>query len=125
MQKYVYTRHIKNEENHWWFVARREIIYSVIRSLKKNKLSILDFGAGSGTNIKILTKLGSVDVYEVNPKMRSFLKTKFKKKSNVRIISKITKKYNLILAADVIEHIKNDKHVINNFYKFLKKTDIY
>ena len=86
---------------------------------QKNKLSILDFGAGSGTNIKILTKLGSVDVYEVNPKMRSFLKTKFKKKSNVRIISKITKKYNLILAADVIEHIKNDKHVINNFYKFL------
>ena len=74
MQKDVYTRHIKNEENHWWFVARREIIYSVIRSLKKNKLSILDFGAGSGTNIKILTKLGSVDVYEVNPKMRSFLK---------------------------------------------------
>ena len=122
MQKDVYTRHIENEENHWWFVARREIIYSVIRRLKKNKLSILDFGAGSGTNIKTLTKLGSVDVYEVNPKMRSFLKTKFKKKTNVRIITKITKKYNLILAADVIEHIKNDKHVINNFYKFLKKN---
>ena len=65
MRKDVYTRHIKNEKKHWWFSARREIIYSVISNLKqKESITILDFGAGSGANIEILTKLGKVDVYE-------------------------------------------------------------
>ena len=122
MQQDVYKRHIKNEKNHWWFIARREIIYSLICNLnKKKRLSILDFGAGSGANIEILNKLGKVDVYETNQKMKNFLKYKFKRSKNIKIINNIHKKYNLILAADVIEHIKNDKKIIKKFSKFLKK----
>ena len=30
MEPKVYLRHIENEEYHWWFKARREIIYSII-----------------------------------------------------------------------------------------------
>ncbi len=122
MQPDVYKRHIENEKNHWWFVARREIIFSQICKIKRTKkFTILDFGAGSGTNVEILTKLGNVDVYEDNNKMKIFLKNKFKKKNNVKVINKITKKYDLVLAADVVEHIKDDKKIIQNFYDFLKK----
>ena len=53
--------------------------------------------------------------------MKSFLKNKFKKTKNVRIINKIKNQYDLVLAADVVEHIKNDKQIIKNFYDFLKK----
>jgi len=123
MRKDVYTRHIKNEKKHWWFSARREIIYSVISNLKqKESITILDFGAGSGANIEILTKLGKVDVYETNTQAKNFLKTKFKNFKNVKIITKIKKKYNLIIAADVIEHIKNDKKVLKIFFNCLKKN---
>lgn len=123
MQQDVYKRHIKNEKKHWWFIARREIIYSLICNLNKKKpLLILDFGAGSGANIEILTKLGKVDIYETNKKMKNFLNYKFKKIKNVKIINKINKKYNLVLAADVIEHIKNDKKIIKKFCNFLKKN---
>lgn len=119
----VYKRHIENEKNHWWFTARREIIFSLISNFKKKKpLSILDFGAGSGTNVEILTMLGNVDVYETNVKMRDFLRFKFKRYRNVKVINKIKKKYNLVLAADVVEHIKNDKKVIKFFYNLLKKN---
>ena len=122
MEPDVYQRHIENEKKHWWFVARREIIFSQICKINRKKpLSILDFGAGSGTNVEILTKLGSVDVFEDNNKMRKFLKKRFKKNKNVKIIDKINNKYDLVLAADVVEHIKNDKKTIKNFYNFLKK----
>ena len=122
MRQDVYTRHIKNEKNHWWFSARREIIYSMIKKLKHKKpLSILDFGSGSGTNIETLAKLGKVDAYETNLKTKKFLKLNYKKFSNVKIISKINKKYDLILAADVIEHIKNDKKIIKDLHNLLKK----
>ena len=113
MRQDVYRRHIKNEKNHWWFTARREIIYFLISNLRqKNPISILDFGAGSGTNVEILTKLGNVDVYETNQKNEKFSKFKFQKYNNVKIINKKCKKYNLIVAADVIEHIKDDKKVV-------------
>ena len=122
MQPEVYKRHIENEKKHWWFEARREIIYSQISKIKKKKtFSILDFGAGSGTNVEILTKLGTVDVFEHNIRMKAFLKNKFKKNKDVRIINKIKKQYDLVLAADVVEHIKNDKRIIKSFYDFLKK----
>ena len=123
MRHDVYKRHIKNEKKHWWFGARREIIYSILfRFVKKKKLSILDFGTGSGTNIEILNKLGRVDAYEKNLKMKKFLRFKYKRFKNIKIIHKINKKYDLIIAADVIEHIKNDKQVIKKFYNFLNKN---
>ena len=54
-------------------------------------------------------------------KWKFFWKTSLKKKNNVKVINKITKKYDLVLAADVVEHIKDDKKIIQNFYDFLKK----
>ena len=69
-----------------------------------------------------MTKLGNVDVFESNIKMRIFLKNKYKKNKKVKIINKIKKRYDLVLAADVVEHIKNDKQAIQNFYNFLKKN---
>ena len=123
MEQSVYKRHIYNEREHWWFSARREIINSIIQNLKsKKKLSILDFGAGSGTNIDMLCKFGNVDVFEKNNKTKLYLKKKYKNIKKVKILEKIPKnKYDLILAADVVEHIKDDKKIINSFLSHLKK----
>ena len=68
-----------------------------------------------------MAKLGKVDVFEKNKKMKNFLKLKYKNRKNIKILSKIKKKYDLILAADVVEHIKNDKQLIKNFHNFSKK----
>ena len=123
MEKDVYLRHIDNEKTHWWFSARKEIIFSILKKigLKKN-LRVLDFGAGSGTNVIMLSKLGRVDVFETEKTTKSYLKLKFKSKKNIRVVDKLKiNHYDLILAADVIEHIRNDRKIINNFSKLLKK----
>ncbi len=125
MERAVYLRHIENESNHWWFKARREIINSQIKKyFIKKKISILDFGSGSGTNINMLSNFGTVDVYEKDLKTTKFLKKKYIGKK-IRIIKTISKKkYDLILAADVIEHIKNDKKIVKILNKILKKKGI-
>jgi 2-polyprenyl-3-methyl-5-hydroxy-6-metoxy-1,4-benzoquinol methylase len=127
MEQTVYSRHIDNEKEHWWFAARREIIYSTLKNFnsKNNQMKILDFGSGSGTNIKMLCQFGKVDVFETNSKMRDYLKKKFKRKKNVTILNSVKKNsYDLILAADVIEHIKNDKKVLKEFFSYLKKGGV-
>jgi len=122
MNNSIFLRHIKNESKHWWFKARGEIIEKTIKKNVSNKLKILDFGSGSGTNIKILNKFGTVYVYEKNKQIREYLKKKFKRDKKITIINNLKKyKFDLILAADVIEHIKNDHLIIRTLNQILKK----
>ena len=123
MQKQVYKRHINNYSNHWWFQARKKIIETVIQKniLKKN-MSILDFGSGSGVNINMLSKYGHVNIYEPHLLTQNYLRRKFNSKK-YSVIKKYTKKkFDLILLADVLEHIKNDKKIVQSLSNNLKKN---
>jgi len=125
MQADVYTRHIKNYSKHWWFQARKEIIKSLIKKyIKKNnhrkKFNILDFGAGSGVNINMLSKIGFVNIYEPHKKTRNYLKKNFNDSKKYKILDNIKKKkFDLIVLADVLEHIKNDRIILDKLYKCL------
>ena len=71
MRKEVYKRHIENFSQHWWFQARKQIIDGIIfKFIKKKKLNILDFGSGSGVNLKMLSKYGKVNIYEPHRKQK-------------------------------------------------------
>ena len=122
MNKKTFLRQIKNQKKHWWFQARKKIIDQIIlNNIFKKKNNILDFGSGSGVNLDILKKYGSVDVHEKNKFARSILK----KNKNVKTIFsnlKLKKNYyDIILLADVIEHIEKPKILMKNLKKFLKK----
>jgi len=129
MESEVYLRHIENEGHHWWFKATREIIHSIIKkniNFKSQKINILDFGAGSGRNIRMLSKYGNVYVYEKDEKTASFLKEKFKKSENIEIIQKPNNNnkefFDLILAADVIEHVEDDEAILQYLSELLNKN---
>ena len=77
MNKKTFSRHIKNQEKHWWFQARKKIIDQIISSMKlKKNNTILDFGSGSGVNLDMLKKYGLVDVHEQNKYARTIIKKK-------------------------------------------------
>ena len=123
MNKKTFSRHIKNQEKHWWFQARKKIIDQIISSMKlKKNNTILDFGSGSGVNLDMLKKYGLVDVHEQNKYARTIIKKKHKKIKNLYSTLRIKKKfYDLILLADVIEHVKKPQILLKNLKKFLKK----
>ena len=128
MQKSVYLRHIKNQKTHWWFHGRRNLIFSLIKRFvyKKKKLRILDFGCGSGTNIKALLNFGEVHAYEKDKNTNQYLLSKYKNIKKVKILKKIKQNYlyDCIVLADVLEHIKDDKKILITLRKKLKKKGI-
>ena len=61
MNNKTFYRHVKNQEKHWWFQARKKIIDQIISSMKlKKNNNILDFGSGSGVNLDILEKFNNL-----------------------------------------------------------------
>ena len=122
MDNKTFSRQIKNQKKHWWFQARKKIIDQIISSINlKKRNNILDFGAGSGVNLDMLSKYGLVDIHEKNKYARAIIK-KEKKIKNLYSTLKIKKNfYDLILLADVIEHVKQPKVLLKDLKKFLKK----
>ena len=123
MDNKTFSRQIKNQEKNWWFQARKKIIEQIISGINlKKKNNILDFGAGSGVNLDMLRRYGLVDAHEQNKYARTIIKKKNKKIKNLYSTLRIKKKfYDLILMADVIEHVKQPKKLLKSLKKFLKK----
>ena len=123
METSAYNRHIDNFSQHWWAQARKKIFQEIIKKNLKKNLNILDFGSGSGANIEMLSKFGFVNIYEPHIKTRKYLKSKYKNKIKFRVLSKIgNNKFDLILLADVLEHIKKDTNQIKILEKNLNKN---
>ena len=123
MDNITFSRQIKNQEKHWWFQARKKIIEQIISDINlKKKINILDFGAGSGVNLDMLRKHGLVDIHEQNKYARTAIKKKQIEIKNLYSTLKIKKNfYDLILMADVIEHVKEPKKLLANLKKCLRK----
>lgn len=124
MDNKIFLRHIKNQRNHWWFQSRKKILEQIIISTGlKKRSNILDYGTGSGVNLDMLCKFGHVDIHEKNKFARTLVKKNNKKIKRVYSTNKIKKNfYDLIVAADVIEHIRKPKPTLNNLKKSLKKN---
>ena len=123
MREDVYKRHIENFDDHWWFEGRKNIIKKILKKNFTKKIKILDYGAGSGVNIEMLSKFGKVDIFEPHKDTAKYLKKKFINKK-FKVLKKVSNKknYDLIILADVLEHIKNDKKKIKELSLKLKKN---
>ena len=123
MKSSVYKRHINNYSKHWWFQARKKIIQEIIKKNFNKSLNILDFGSGSGVNVDMLSRFGLVYIYEPHLKTRKYLRIKYKNKNKFRVLNKIgANKFDLIILADVLEHIKKDRDQIKILEKNLNKN---
>ncbi len=128
MEAELYQKFYDVETSHWWFSARRKIIYYVIRNILKlkEKSAVLDFGCGTGGVLDILT-----DEYTTYGADTSELAIDFCKQRNLQNIISIQelqkeKKYenmfDLITVLDVIEHIDDDVSALKDIYPLLKKN---
>ncbi len=114
MERTVYDRMNELESNHWWFVGRRRIIAALIgRFLPQGDTArILEAGCGSGGNLPMLGRFGTVDAFEYDTAARAHATEK--SGLDVRFgalpddLPFEDRRYDLIGLFDVLEHVEAD-----------------
>lgn len=125
MERNVYIRQYNQNKNHWWFEGRKLVLSTILKKYSINKKIILDYGCGVGINLGLLSKFGKVFYYDTSRLAINYVKKKYSNKNffiNINKLYKYKKKFDLIVATDVIEHIKNDKREIIKISNLLKKN---
>ena len=111
---------------------RMEYILKNLKNKKIKDIEILDLGCGGGLTCEALSRLGAnvsgIDFVKTNIKVAK--NHALKSKLNINYILgdiekiKIKKKFDLILALEVIEHLDNLQDFIKNLKKNLKPNGI-
>ena len=72
MERKVYEQMAQLDSRHWWFTARRRILDGVIERIVKppKDARILELGAGTGHNLAMLSRFGTVEASELDPVAR-------------------------------------------------------
>lgn len=112
------------ETTHWWWVGRKNIIKKVFsKYLEKKEYTILDGGCGTGAGILFLQNYGKVYGVDLSKEATNFCKKRGLKRIKTADVSKLPYKNNffdLVCLMDVIEHIKDDKMVVQEVFRVLK-----
>jgi len=126
MDDSLYHLHYQQEESHWWFAARSEIVRNIIErygNLNPGD-TILDIGCGTGAILKELSKKYNVVGIDMSP-----LAIEYSKKRGLTNVFEMTvqefprDKFNVkaVLLLDVIEHIDDDVDVLRNAREIVGK----
>lgn len=130
MQDHYYTATYNVELNHWWYRVRRKIIHFLIEKEageKNRALDILDIGCGTGALITELQKYGNVVGIDRSEDALKFCRERGI--TNVKLGSAIKipepdKKYDAVMALDLLEHLDDDKEAMKEIKRVLRPDGV-
>lgn len=115
MEAQVYERMAELDSTHWWFVARRRILKSVIgRALGNGRdRRILEIGCGTGHNLAMLSEFGRVEASELDDKARDLAAKRLGRSVEAAALPDLSAfpadTYDLVALLDVLEHVEEDE----------------
>ena len=114
----------KLESYHWWYEARRDVLFRWSSTLKPGS-SILDLGSASGGNTKFLTGLG----FLVTSLEYSDVGVALQKEKGIDVVQGDARKlpfpndeFDSLICLDVLEHILEDDQVAQEIRRVLKRS---
>jgi SAM-dependent methyltransferase len=124
MEDHVYKDMILQQESHWWFRARRQILSRMLDRLALPEDSkILEIGCGVGGNIPLLKNYGDVTAVE----MDEFAAKHTSQTYAIKVVQgslpddlEIKEQFDLICLFDVLEHIEADQAALERIAALLK-----
>lgn len=114
------------ETDHWWFKSRRKYLIDLLKKIPKDS-KILDVGCSSGVFLSDLEKLGfdSNNLYGIDISEKAILNSKKNGLVNTFVMDAqniiLAEKFDVIVASDCLEHLKDDIQAIKNWKNLLKK----
>ena len=118
--KEIYENNYRDMEKvHPWFISRAKLFLDLIPHDKES--SILDFGCGSGIFLNSLHQKGykNLDGVDISINHESKTNPHYRITTNIK-----SKKYDIILMMDVLEHIEDDISCLRLMKKHLKPKGI-
>jgi len=121
----LYEKFSTKESSHWWFVARRNILQSLIGRYIPTKVeTALDIGSGPGINVPLIrTYAKKVTCLEASDTAIAMARRKF---PDITILhgsfpqTVPSGNFNLITMLDVLEHIEEQTGAIRTAWSLLK-----
>lgn len=126
MERVIFERMAELDQEHWWFVARRSILASVIGRLARppKGARILEVGCGTGHNLAMLGDFGRVDACELDAVARSLATDRLGRpvlEARLPDLSMFEPaSYDLIALLDVLEHVPDDAAALRSIRGLLK-----
>ncbi|MFO1242865.1 MAG: class I SAM-dependent methyltransferase [Rickettsiales bacterium] len=125
MDREVYEQMHRVEMRHWWFRARRHVLAARIKELHLPPgARILEVGCGTGGNLPMLADHGIVSAFDMWEPAIEYAKQK--QVADVRVgripdsIPFEKESFDLVFAADVIEHLKDDTETLQCLMSYIK-----
>lgn len=124
MEENYYKNYFVLEREHWFFRVRKKILIFFVKKYARFGSKVFDFGCGSGYLVGELQKMG-YDASGVDVSVGAIKFGLSQGISNLSVAQSDDMKppeggFDLILALDVIEHIKDDSMVIRGLKTALK-----
>ncbi len=125
MENEYESKYHKIENDYWWFIARRDIIYKLLQNLNISKNSeILEIGCSGGVLLEFLRQNGfqNLSGLDISKKAIDLCKRRNLKNTFVMDALKpnLNKTYDVIIASDVLEHLEDDSQALSEWNKLLK-----
>jgi len=114
MDRIVYDRMAAHDSTHWWYRARRDILADYLKRYGglPRDAHILEIGCGTGHNLPMLAKFGTVDAIEIDAAARAIASERLGRPVGAAPLPELPgvprQAYDLIAVLDVIEHIEDD-----------------
>lgn len=118
MERVVYDRMAEVDQVHWWYCARRLVLATIIERLVQppKHARLLEVGCGTGHNIEMLQRFGTVDAIEIDAAARSVAERRLGRPISAAPLPELEgvgrASYDLVAALDVVEHIEDDAATI-------------
>lgn len=117
-----------NEEFHWWFIERRNLLREWASQLS-TETSLLDIGAGVGTQSRLLKDEFGFHVIAVEQSTYGSKKCREKGletlQENAIKLSLDNETVGAVIAMDVLEHVEEDVLALSEIHRVLKADGIF
>jgi SAM-dependent methyltransferase len=126
MEAQVYQRMAELDASHWWFVARRQILDSIIRRIVRppRGAQILEIGCGTGHNLEMLSQFGRVSATELDTEARALATKRLGRAVQAAALPDLSayseSAFDLIALLDVLEHVADDRSALDAIWTRLK-----